>query len=86
MEYNLPDVIEYILICYGPLALIVIGFILAAAATDADSRRAYLRNMDIRSEDQRPEIPEPTITERTVAYTPSRSRVILVPPDEEADS
>ncbi|MEM9953269.1 MAG: hypothetical protein AAF846_16810 [Chloroflexota bacterium] len=76
-----PDFIEYILICYGPLALIIIGFLIAAAATDVDVRRTYLRNMDLRPEDERPEIPEPTLTERTVAYTPSRSKVIIDPND-----
>ena len=75
--------IQNILICYGPLTLIVLGFIVAAVATDVDARRAYLRNMDTRPEDERPEIPAPTLTERTVAYTPSRARVTIIPPGAE---
>lgn len=68
-----------ILLCYGPLALTIIGFIAFAALTDADARRTYLRRLDLRPESEQPEVQPPLITQRTVAQTPAGMRVTLVP-------
>lgn len=42
-----------VLLCYGPLALVIGGFILFAALTDANARRKYLRRLDPRPEKER---------------------------------
>ena len=39
-------------LCYGPLALTIIGFIAFAYMTDVDARRTYLRDMDKRGDDE----------------------------------
>ena len=68
-----------ILLCYGPLALTIIGFVVFAARTDVDARRTYLRRLDLRPEDEAPEVLPPVITRRTVAETPGGVRVTLIP-------
>jgi predicted flap endonuclease-1-like 5' DNA nuclease len=68
-----------ILLCYGPLALTIIGFVWFAAMTDGDARRTYLRQLDFRPEDEQPETPPPVLTQRTVAQTPAGMRVTIVP-------
>ncbi len=35
-------------LCYGPLALIILGFVIAAFLTDGNARRTYLRKLDPR--------------------------------------
>lgn len=71
--------VEGILLCYGPLALMLIGFVAFAWLTDADARRTYLRRLDLRPEAEAPEVLPPVLTQRTVAYTPAGSRVIIDP-------
>jgi len=68
-----------LLICYGPLAITVIGFVLFAAATDVDARRTYLRRLDLRPEDEQPEVLPPVITQPIDAQTPSGARVRIIP-------
>ena len=41
------------LICFGPMAVIIVGFILFAARTDANARRKYLRRTDMRTDKER---------------------------------
>lgn len=59
------------LICYGPLAVTVLGFILFAVLTDVDSRRTYLRLIPGRT--PRDE------SERLDAETPAGDFVSIVP-------
>lgn len=77
--------VDALLICYGPLFLTIVGFVLFAALTDGDARRTYLRRLDMRPEDEAPEVLEPVITKRVTAQTPSGARVTLVPPGEAAN-
>jgi hypothetical protein len=42
--------------CYGPLAVMIIGFIAFAVLSDAHSRRTYLRVMDPRPEDEQDDV------------------------------
>lgn len=70
-----------LLICYGPLAVTIIGFVLFAAMTDLDTRRTYLRVMELAPEDELPPTLPPKVTTRTRAETPSGSKVILIPPE-----
>lgn len=58
-----------ILICYGPLAVVVLGFIFFAVLTDANARRSYLR---------RSLVTEPVTTAFT-AQTPSGAEVLIRP-------
>lgn len=83
------DIFDYvtisgILVCYGPLAVTIIGFIAFAALTDVDARRTYLRRLDLRTEDEMPEVLPPVITEPIDAETPSRARVRIIPPENRA--
>lgn len=60
------------LFCYGPLALMIIGFIIFAALTDVNARRSYLRR-GIR----------PNPSDRTiVAQTPAGAEVMIGPKDQ----
>lgn len=71
--------VDGILLCYGPLALTILGFIGFAALTDADARARYLRRLDLRTEWEAPEIPDPVVTEPVTARTPSGARVTIDP-------
>lgn len=66
-------------ICYGPLALVIIGFITFAVLTDAHARRTYLRRLDPRTEAER--LPDtPVAIDRTIrAETPAGIPVTLTP-------
>lgn len=76
-----------IVLCYGPLALVVLGFIGFAALTDADVGRRYLRRIDDRTEEEMPDGPlSVLVTEPTEAKTPSGSRVIITPPGYDANA
>lgn len=44
MLENVP--ISAYLVCYGPLALTVIGFVIFAWMTDSNARRTYLRDLE----------------------------------------
>lgn len=69
------------LLCYGPLALMIIGFVVFALRTDADSRRTYLRRASLKPESELGDEPRPVVTERVQVETPSGARVTLTPPD-----
>lgn len=73
--------ISGLLICFGPLAVTIIGFIGFAWWTDEDAREPYLRRIDMRTEDEAPEVLPPVITETIQAFTPSKARVTLIPDD-----
>ncbi len=76
--------ISALAICYGPLALMIIGFIGFAYLTDVDARRTYLRRMDDRPEDEQP-VPDPLpVTRAFNAQTPGGSRVTIAPRVERA--
>jgi hypothetical protein len=66
-------------ICYGPLALTIIGFIVFAALTDRNARRTYLRHMNPLTEDEQPES-QPIQRDRPIrAETPAGPRVQINP-------
>lgn len=80
MLENLP--LSAYAICYGPLALVIIGFIVFAALTDANARRPYLRRLDLRPESERPQ-DDPIPVERPIrAETPAGAKVTLLPPEQ----
>jgi len=83
MLENVP--ISGLAICYGPLALTIIGFIAFAVLTDADARRTYLRRLDPRTEEERGEEDPLPLTEPVVAATPS-GRIVELRPDEETNA
>lgn len=58
-----------ILICYGPLAAVVIGFIFFALLTDVNARRSYLRRGLVTS----------PVTAAFTAQTPSGAEVLIRP-------
>lgn len=66
-------------LCYAPLALIIIGFIVFAGITDGQARRSYLRSMDTRPERERPAADPLPITQPINAETPTGMRVTLTP-------
>jgi predicted flap endonuclease-1-like 5' DNA nuclease len=61
--------ITAIAICYGPLLITVLGFIVFAALTDADARRTYLRRLGKTSAVDRP----------ILAETPAGAEVLIRP-------
>lgn len=63
-------------ICFGPLALTVIGFIVFAALTDVNARRTYLRRRPHHDEQGT----QPVVTKRINVETPAGVPVTLVPP------
>lgn len=71
--------VDGILLCYGPLALTILGFIGFAGLTDGDARARYLRRLDLRTEWEAPEVPDPVVTEPTTARTPAGGRVTIDP-------
>ena len=77
MLENLP--LSAYAICYGPLALVILGFIVFASLTDANARRTYLRRLDLRPESERP-VDEPfPVKEPIRAETPAGGVVIIMP-------
>lgn len=70
------QLLEAIAICYGPLALVVIGFVVAALFTDGDARRTYLRYFPSRDGHGPREVNEPLTAE-----TPARVTVTILPDD-----
>lgn len=83
MFFDIP--LSAYLICFGPLALTIFGFILFALRTDVDARRTYLRNMDLRTDEERgdEEPKRPTVTRRFEAETPANTRITFNPPNED---
>lgn len=76
---NFDAAVQGILICYGPLAVMIIGFIGFAWITDGDARRRYLRRIDMRTEDEAPPVLPPVVTKRITAETPAGPRVTIDP-------
>ena len=66
-------------ICYGPLALVILGFIAFAALTDAHARRTYLRRLDPRPETERPDDAPLEVTRTVRAQTPAGMPVTIEP-------
>jgi hypothetical protein len=73
------------LICYGPLFVMIAGFIAYAVITDANARRTYLRRMDKRAEDERPPLAPLEVTEPVRTETPAGLEVALLPDRDEDD-
>ena len=70
--------ISALLICYGPLFLIVTGFIVFAFMTDVDARRSYLRRYA--GKDTGGKVQEPVLhTKPHTAETPSGGVVTIRP-------
>ena len=69
---------SYIL-CYGPLAAVILGFIAFAILTDGKARRTYLRRLDPRPEAERVDEGPITLTAPVEALTPSGVSVRLLP-------
>jgi|GEM_PF-1442912 len=67
------------LLCYGPLALTIIGFIVFAAMTDTNARRRYLRRLDLRTDSERQGAEPPEVKRRFSAETPSGVEVTIEP-------
>ena len=67
------------LLCYGPLALVLLGFIAAAIVTDGKARRTYLRRLDPRPEAERVDEGAIAISGPVDALTPSGVSVRLLP-------
>jgi hypothetical protein len=74
-----------LVLCYGPLALVIFGFIAAAFLTDGQARSKYLRRLDPRPDGER--VDEPIVREKPLkAITPAGLVVTLPatePPAEE---
>lgn len=68
-------------ICYGPLFLMIAGFIAFAVLTDANARRTYLRRLDPRAESERPPLEPLPITKPVEAETPAGLKVVMLPED-----
>jgi hypothetical protein len=66
-------------ICYGPLALVILGFIAFAALTDTHARRTYLRRLDPRPETERPDDTPLEVAYPVRVYTPTGVPVTLAP-------
>lgn len=69
-----------LLLCYGPLALVIFGFIGFALLTDKISTRTYLRRLDQRPEAEREDKPIP-VSQPVQSETPS-GLVVTILPDE----
>lgn len=69
------------LLCYGPLALVIVGFIAFAALTDSQARSKYLRRLDPRPDGERHDEPV-ALTAPVVARTPAGMLVALMPSEE----
>ncbi len=65
--------------CYGPLALVILGFIVFASITDAHARRTYLRRLDPRPETERPDDMPFEVTRSVRAQTPAGMPVTIEP-------
>ena len=68
-----------VILCYGPLLLVVGGFIAFAYYTDSLARKPYLRNLDPRSDAERPVVTPIGVVSDTATITPAGFKVILQP-------
>lgn len=67
-----------LVLCYAPLALVIVGFIIAAFVTDGQARSRYLRRLDPRPDGER--VDEPIVrAEPLKAVTPA-GLVVTLPP------
>lgn len=66
-------------LCYGPLALVILGFIAFAMFTDGKARRTYLRRLDPRPEAARVDEGPVTVTQPMQVITPTGASVRLLP-------
>jgi hypothetical protein len=64
---------------YGPLLVLIIGFITFAAKTDAHARRTYLRRLDPRPESERGPLEPLPVTRVVNTETPAGMPVTLMP-------
>lgn len=71
-------------ICYGPLAMTIIGFIVFAYFTDKHARRTYLRQTDPRPESERPEVQPVSVDRPMRAETPAGVSLKILPPQEKS--
>lgn len=73
-----------VVLCYGPLLLVVGGIIAFAILTDRQATRTYLRNLDPRSDRERGPATRVDVDEPTVAATPAGYTVAIQPRDRES--
>lgn len=66
-----------LMLCYGPLALIFLGFVISAARTDKHARRLYLRRLDPRADNERPDSAAVKRDQPVTAQTPAGMTVTL---------
>lgn len=71
------------LLCYAPLALVILGFIAFAALTDSQARSKYLRRLDPRPEGERRDEPV-ALSAPLTAQTPAGMLVTISPAEEVA--
>lgn len=67
-------------LCYGPLALTIVGFILFAVLGDADARRRYLRRPSLSAEGEKPAYAPVSRSAELTTQTPS-GLVVQIQPD-----
>lgn len=68
-----------VLLCYGPLALVIVGFIGFAIVTDRNARSGYLRRLDPRDDEERGEVEPVVVTKEMYAVTPGGMMVGFQP-------
>jgi predicted flap endonuclease-1-like 5' DNA nuclease len=73
-----------VVLCYGPLVLVVGGIIAFAILTDRQATRTYLRNLDPRSDRERGPATRVDVDKPTVAATPAGYTVAIQPRDRES--
>lgn len=73
-------------VCYGPLALIILGFIVFASLTDVHARRTYLRRLDPRPESERPDDAPLAVTRPVSAQTPAGASVSFAPAEQSSSA
>jgi len=81
--YDIP--ISALFVCYGPLAVTILGFLAFAVLTDFNARRSYLRRIDMRTEAEQ-DLSGPLrvqASKATTTETPTGAIVSIIPPDED---
>jgi len=77
--------ISALFVCYGPLAVTILGFLAFAVLTDFNARRSYLRRIDMRTEAEQ-DMSGPLrvqASKATTTETPTGAIVTIIPPDED---